>query len=593
MILQDASRGWLLSSPPLVEFCKRVNPVASAVIVVEGENLAAFSDRRTNRDISIVARQFVGRCSRHREFMSYIFQAGAAALALVLPANVIMPAMAQELQPALSAVPSVLRASPQGRLLIGRGKDYLPSQVDPLVLFDELQASMKKRRDFAWKVVEQVLQPIKIRLPDGEVEVPLWHTWFEGRKSSPSANQEIDGLFRRYFEKLKPVLEADPNADIQPVVEDTIKEFATRDLSSSLTNENLSSVLHQLTSAAEAGRLVGQGTTMFSPSYVEHVMKEARKIDECEPDTATADQDPPRPDQFSHCIEEFPRSAVMVKTSWRRLSQGIPDHDTGASALSEVIEEGTWPGPGRPDLSPPIAHPDRSQIYTNITSQGTEWALTGIHFVTKDVREWVWISLWWDPEASKDFGADRPASIERFNNGVWANYKMCVSSSFAERDPKPWVSYVGAESSLGASIKAVYDALQHQIDNGSVLHFQDFAHFFKLDEVPNPLLLSGNLGPWPAPHNAQTSWCSNPNIEVHAANARTNCIGCHQISFTRNERRHTTATFMDALAGDLPQFARSRARKNFTAEFSWSFQFEFKPAIAQAKALTRFDWPSN
>jgi hypothetical protein len=80
---------------------------------------------------------------------------------------------------------------------------------------------------------------------------------------------------------------------------------------------------------------------------------------------------------------------------------------------------------------------------------------------------------------------------------------------------------------------------------------------------------------------------------VHAANARTNCIGCHQLSFTRNERRNADATFVDALVGDLPQFARSRSRKNFTAEFSWSFAFEFKPAIAAGKALAGFDWPAN
>src|SRR5262245_6664205 len=170
----------------------------------------------------------------------------------------------------------------------------------------------------------------------------------------------------------------------------TIKECTTGDLSSSLTDENLGSVLHQLASAAEAGRLVGQGTTMFSPSCVEHALKEARKPDECTPDVATADQDPLSANQVSHGIAEFHWTAAMIKTSWRPLSKGIPKHDTGAAAMTQIIKEGTWPGPGRADLTPPTVTPDRSQIYTNITSQGTEWALTSIHFVTKDVREWVW-----------------------------------------------------------------------------------------------------------------------------------------------------------------------------------------------------------
>ena len=497
-------------------------------------------------------------------------------------------------QAVLSAQKPAVLATPAGRLQIGRGKDYVPSTVEPQTLFNELEGSMKKRRDFAWKVVEQVLQPVTLKLLDGvtEVQVPLWQTWFEGRPTAGAGNREIEKVFELYFKKLKPVLAANPNADIQPVINDTIKEFSTRDLSASLTDDNLSSVLHQLAGAVEAGRLVGQGTTMFSPSFLEHSLKQARKIDECKRDIANADRDPPSPTQFSHCVEEFPRSAVMIKTSWRPLAASIPQHDTSATAMSKVIKEGTWPGPGRADLQPPLVNPDRSQIYTNITSQGTEWALTGIHFVTKDVREWVWVSLWWDPDASKDFGADRPAAIDTFNGGVWKNYKMCVNSSFAERDPQPWGSYGGAQSTLGASIKAVYDTFQAQITTGAISRPQDFQHFF--GGAPNPFELPGALGPWPAPHNAQTSWCSNPNVEMHAANARTSCIGCHQIAFTRNERRNNgDASFIDALVGDVPQFGRSLARKNFTAEFSWSFEIEFRPSITVGKALAQFNWPQN
>lgn len=502
------------------------------------------------------------------------------------------PAIAQQV---LSAQSPAVLAAPPGRLQIGRGKDYVPGTVDGQALFNELEASMKKRRDFAWKIVEQVLQPVKIKLLDGvsEIDVPLWQTWFEGRPTGPAGNREIDRVFQLYFQKLKPALAANPQADVRPVIADTIQEFTTKDLSSTLTNENLSSVLHQLVGAAEAGPLVGQGVTIFSPSFLEHTMKEARKINECKDDVATADQDPPSSTQFSHCMDEFPRSAVMIKTSWRPLGTGIPKHDTSASAMSGVIRDGTWPGPGRADLKPPLMNVNRSQIYTNITSQGDEWALTGIHFVTKDVREWVWVSLWWDSNASTDFGADRPASLDSLNGGVWKNYKMCVNSSFRERDPQPWSHYTGPQASLGASIKAVYDAIQAQIDTGSVSRPQDFQTFFRPEQIPNPLHLPGSLGPWPAPHNVQTSWCSNPNVEVHAANARTNCIGCHQIAFTRNERRNRSASFVDALTGDVPQFARSASRKNFPAEFSWSFQFEYKGAIAGAMADAGFQWPAN
>lgn len=500
------------------------------------------------------------------------------------------PAAAQAV---LSAQPNEGVATPEGRLIIGRGQDYVPSSVDAAVLFNQLEGSMKERRDFAWKVVEQMLKPVKLTLLDKvtTVEVPLWQTWYEGRPSGASANQELAALFNLYFRNLKPVLEANPNADIAPVIAATIAEFASKDLSSSLTNENLSSTLHQFDRTAAAGELVGQGTTMFSPSFIEHVMHEARRIDECAVNAVRANDDPPSANQFSHCMDEFPRSAVMIKTSWRRLANGVFDHDTGPAAMTKVMNEGTWPGPGHLNARPPMAQPDRNEIYTSISTGGTEWALTGIHFVTKDVREWVWISLWWDPDASQDFGSDRPASIAAFNNGVWQNYKMCVGSAFAERDSSPWATYTGPQASLADSLKAIYDAVQQQIDQGAVMSAEEYKRFF--GALPEPFHFPGGLGPWAAPNNEQTSWCSNPNIEFHPGNARTSCIGCHQISFTVDERRGGEASFENALTGDVPQFGRVMARKNFPAEFSWSFDIEFRPAIRDGKKAVGFQWPAK
>ena len=70
-------------------------------------------------------------------------------------------------QNVLSVQKPPLMATQDGRVQIGRGKDYVPSTVDAQTLFVELEGSMKKRRDFAWKVVEQMLQPVKIKLLDG------------------------------------------------------------------------------------------------------------------------------------------------------------------------------------------------------------------------------------------------------------------------------------------------------------------------------------------------------------------------------------------------------------------------------------------
>lgn len=482
-------------------------------------------------------------------------------------------------QTVLSAEGSSALASGEGRLRIGRGKDYVPSNVPAHVLFDQLKGSMKARRDFAWSVVEKMLEPQRITLLDdvSEVEVPLWQTWYEGRPSAASGNRELDQVFLKYFELLKAALDIDPRADLKPIVDATIAEFATKDLSSSLTDDNLSSTLHQH-SSSEAGDLIGQGTTMFSPSFIEHAMLEARGIHECTLDSATASSAPPSTNQFSPCILEFPRSAVMIKTAWIPLGAGAQDHATDAAAITTVINDGTWPRVPRIPV-------DRSEIYTNVSSDGTEFALNGIHFVTKDVREWVWITLWWDPDANEDFGADRPDSIANFNNGVWKNYKMCVNSSFEEGDPMPWSDYTGDQASLGASLKATVDAIQAHLNDGA-----DVA----VGQPADGALLPAALGPWTGSANNQTSWCSNPNIETHAANGRTNCIGCHQIAFTQNEARSQLAgvpipaSFRHAMYGDYPQFGRARVRNNFPAEFSWSFGFEFRPAIANAMTENGF-----
>jgi hypothetical protein len=497
----------------------------------------------------------------------------ALATAALIGTGTADPSHAQ--QQVLSASRSGPLASPDGRLLIGRGQDYVPSSIPPHILADRLRTSMKERRDFAWSVVEQMLKSIRIKLLDGmtEIDVPLWHTWYEG-----SGNPEVARLLGLYFQKLKPVLAANPSADVGPVIAATMREFSQKDFSTALTDANLSKPLLQNAETRGTGDLVGTGTTMFSPSFVEHVMKEARGISECKNNVANADREPPSASEFSWCIKEFPRSAVMVKTSWVPLAGGVPKHDTSATAMAALMQEGTWPGDRHPTKRPTIARPDRSQIYSVISEQEGEWGLAGIHFVTKDVREWVWVSLWWDSNAADDFGADRPAGV----NGVWKNYKMCIASAFDEGDAMPWAYYGDPQKSLRSSIEAVYQALRAQLNGAQPA----------LGQSNSPQPLPGALGPWPAPHNVVTTWCSNPNVETQAGNGRTNCIGCHQIVFTLNERRNNVpAKFSHALIGDYPQFGRSKDRKNFTGEFSWAYEFELRPGIDNAMQAAQFSWP--
>ena len=106
------------------------------------------------------------------------------------------------------------------------------------MLFKDLEGSMKKRREFAWKIVEQVLQPVKLKLLDGvtEVDVPLWQTWYEGPPFSRlSKSGDHEKALRALFQETEAGISGETRCRFtKPVIKDTIKEFETKDLSSRL-----------------------------------------------------------------------------------------------------------------------------------------------------------------------------------------------------------------------------------------------------------------------------------------------------------------------------------------------------------------------
>lgn len=488
--------------------------------------------------------------------------------------------------PILSMKPKVMPktlATPEGRVLIGRGKDYRPVSGTKAqqAVFDELMHNMKLRRDFAWQIVDQMLQPTTIKLPGSgvQVDVPLWQTWYEGLGSDlGDDNDELPGLFNSFFEKLK----KNPSADLSATADQTLNEQAMKDLTRSVTVQRMTAVLRQ--NAGLSTQFGGQGTTLFSPSFVKHMMVMAREVENCSFKGITPATQPPSPDNFSHCIKEFPRDAVMVKTAWVDLANGVAVHDTSLAGMTAVINEGTWPGGGLHPGKPNTDKPSPSSIYTNETEDGRRFGLAAIHLVTKDVREWVWVSLWWSPNPASDFGADRPDSIAKYNNGVWANYKMCVVSSFDEGDLQPWSHYTGKQDTLGQSIRATFDAIQAHVAKGVTGDI--------IIGVDDATLPASARGPWAAPHNRVTTWCSNPFVEAHSGNGRTSCIGCHQLVMTESlAKPGASASFREAMNGQAPQFARSLLFKNFTADFSWAFQFQFKPVITEAREKAKFEWP--
>jgi len=214
------------------------------------------------------------------------------------------------------------------------------------------------------------------------------------------------------------------------------------------------------------------------------------------------------------CLDgEVPRDGVVVKADWRRHLQGelLPVYDTsGARMRSRLTGEATWVSDG-------VADPQPADIYTvTLPSSDQRFRMPALHIMSKELDHWMWITLWWSPTPDADFGADRPASIASLA-GPWRNYKMCVVTSYVERDADPRGAQAG---SLGDAIEAIH----------------------------------GGVG---AP-----SWCSNPYLEQGAHNAGTNCIGCHQHGGTELP--------VQQILDELPHFGSTRVRNNFFTDYLWA-----------------------
>ena len=210
----------------------------------------------------------------------------------------------------------------------------------------------------------------------------------------------------------------------------------------------------------------------------------------------------------------MPRDAVLVKADWRRQLPGelLPAYDSsGARMAARLAGDAAWDADGAADPGP-------ADIYTVQLPSGARFRLPALHVMTKELDHWAWITLWWSPSPDADFGADRPAAVAALP-GPWRNYKMCVSTSYVERDPDPRGGFGG---SLGDALAAVH---------------------------------GGAGGP---------SWCSNPYLEQGAGNAGTNCIGCHQ--------HGGTALTPAAILAGPPHHGATRIRNNFFTDYLWAIQ---------------------
>lgn len=367
---------------------------------------------------------------------------------------------------------------------------------------ERFATSKKARRELGWHVLAKALAPVAVK-SSGSVQnatIPKFRTWLGG--------DELDRLFGKMY------------ADFGPERRKS-KSLPTNDELSALFDWNANSLgpsseadffarVAQLDDQTKLDGLGGNARVAYSPAYVRQYLTDYPTIADCNLDALSFDTPPTSKENFTSCFSrEMPSDAAVIKTSWRRndpiVPDGLPVVDTSAAALETAD---AW-SPSKA----PLQHATAQDAYSVTMSDDAGYSLVGLHLMTKELRHWVWVTVWWSPN-DNDFGEDRPEEITKLG-APWNHYKMCVVTDFDEKDPDPRGGY--GNSSLGDALAAVH---------------------------------------------GQNTWCSNPFLEKGAHNAQTNCIGCHQ-------HAGDTKT-LDAVL-NFPEAGRSLVRQSFPADYSWSF----------------------
>lgn len=408
---------------------------------------------------------------------------------------------------------------PLERKAIGKAVDY-PADSTLRGKLLSLESSQKARREAAWKAVARALTPIKIadttvKIDGKPATVPMFRTWY-GRDD-----------FERMFGKLYADRTAADRKARRPFTDADAKrafDFNATSLGASSDKDYFDriSLVEEDTSIQGLG---GNHRVAYSPGVFKHLLADYGALNAClsKLDTIKADDEPVSKTNFAPCFtSEFPEDAALVKMSWHRANFGaerlpMPTYETDArtiaAKMSGASEQGAWgKGVGKAD-------PDDASIYTVSMSDGTRFRMPALHLVTKELREWLWITIWWSDKPDEDFGADRPAEITKLG-GPWGHYKMNVTVSYEEKDPDPRGGFQG---SLGDALAAAY----------------------------------GGVG--------KPSWASNPYLEKGAPNAQSNCIGCHQHAGTSESTESILAS-----PDKFPAASRTKLRKNFPADYLWA-----------------------
>lgn len=423
----------------------------------------------------------------------------------------------------------------------------------------ELRTNLAFRREIGWDIAFRVLDSVpllgladaededgqEITLESGDVpEVPRWQTWYGA--------DEIRRMFAHLLGGLTPADRSKRTPFTAEAIDEAFEWNASAlDRSQRWPLDRFFKHVEQLgicapdLSAAEcaqtlqsnfSGGTSGNARITYAPQTVRHLLANYGTLMTCNEQMATtvmsATPDS-ADDSFADCLaEEFPADSVLIKAHWSRADFGrtLVTFDTDGETLRKVTGPGSSADWAEGDRE---SDPGPDSIFTISMGNGDIFRLSGIHIMTKELRHWVWVTLWWSDTPNQDFGEDRP-TLPNNVAPVWANYKMGVVVDYLESDP------------------SAVDRLQN---------------FPSLSDA-----VEATSGPY--------TWLSNPYIEHGRGNARTNCVGCHQHGGAvngpdLNGDESENLLDLEMIIGDsnlFPANGREQMREVFATDYLWSTQ---------------------
>lgn len=404
---------------------------------------------------------------------------------------------------------SKLDADAIGRNIIG------PALPAPQTISDkspeEIISSLSLTREKAWKIFAQLIteETIRVSLPSGDVkegQIPRFMSWYSPEDANRLFAFGIDGLSPEAKDAGLPLTDEqwlESQAKLQDEIKTLPSPVQKKWAKFFETNPELSS--EALMGASGLSRV------LFNADLVGAAAKNYKDLQDCYPEEVK----PAYNVAYKPCFPKgLPASSIMMKTNWLNTEAGFRKYATDAETLASVMsrDDASWD-----DLK------QTADIPANIvkaTLNGKTFVLGGMHIVSKEFEDWIWISAWWSENPNSDFGEDRPEEIQKLG-APWNQYKICAVSNYVQ-DAAELETIAKTYPSLAAAYKSVLD------ESGA-------------------------------------SWCSNPYIERGVNNQKTNCIGCHQYAGT-----DITQAEIIADASRFPDFGKLKQREDFPSDYIWS-----------------------